>query len=64
MQDKKLRIWSLETGRVVMWHAMPSMVTSVAFSPDARLVAVGLYNGLVRLHRTDGLVYDTTLECR
>lgn len=62
--DKKLRVWSLETGRVVMWHQMPSMVTAVSFSPDARLVAAGLYNGLVTLHRTDGLIYQFSLEAR
>jgi hypothetical protein len=62
--DKKLRIWSLETGRVVLWQPTASMITSVAFSPDARLVAVGLYNGLCTLYRSDGLRYHTTIECK
>lgn len=62
--DRKLRIWSLETGRVVLWQPTPSMITAAAFSPDARLVAVGLYNGTVHLYRSDGLQYYTTLECR
>lgn len=62
--DKKLRIWSLETGRVMLWQPTQSMITAAAFSPDARLVAVGLYNGFVYLYRSDGLQYYTTLECR
>jgi hypothetical protein len=62
--DKKLRIWSLETGRVVLWQASSSMITAVAFSPDARFVVTGLYNGLVTFYQADGLRYHTQVECR
>ena len=62
--DQKLRVWSLETGRVVLWHATAAVITAVAFSPDARFVACGLYTGLVTLYHTDGLRYHTQVECR
>ena len=62
--DKKLRVWGLHSGRVVLWQATLSMITSVAFSPDARLVVAGLYNGVCTFYLTDGLRYHTQVECR
>jgi WD repeat-containing protein 44 len=91
--DKKLRIWSLNTGRVVrevpflapvfvcgcrfqawypclaflwqaLWQPTAEMITSVAFTPDARIVIAGLYNGVCTFYLTDGLRYLTQVECR
>jgi hypothetical protein len=62
--DQKLRVWSLETGRVVLWHATATMVTAVAFSPDAQYAVAGLWNGLVVVYHTEGLRYHTVVECR
>jgi WD40 repeat protein len=41
-----------------------SAAASVFDGADARLVAVGLYNGLVYLYRSDGLQYYTMIEAR
>ncbi len=40
------------------------MITSVAFTPDARIVIAGLYNGVCTFYLTDGLRYLTQVECR
>jgi WD40 repeat protein len=61
--DKKIRIWSLETGRVVLWQPTPAMITAVAFSPDARYFIAGLYNGVCNVYLTDGLKLYTQIEC-
>ena len=53
--DRKLRLWSLETGRVVAWQAAPAMVTCAAFSPDGRLIVAGLFSGLCLVLAADGL---------
>jgi hypothetical protein len=62
--DRKLRLWSLETGRVVAWQAAPAMVTCAAFSPDGRLIVAGLFSGLCLVLAADGLQLLRTLDCR
>jgi len=62
--DRKLRLWSLETGRVTAWQAAPAMITSAAFSPDGRIVIAGLFNGICVIYSADGLVSLGTVDCR
>jgi WD40 repeat protein len=63
--DRKLRLWSLESGRVSVWQTTASMVTAGAFSPDGRYAIAGLYSGTVVLFSTsEGLRFHRAIECR
>lgn len=62
--DRKLRLWSLETGRVTIWQATSAMITAAAFSPDGKFAIAGLFDGTAILYVTDGLRFRATLDCR
>jgi hypothetical protein len=62
--DRRVRVWSLETGRVVLWTTVKTMPSSTAFSPDAQQIAVGRSDGVVSLYYTDGLRFRTDIEVR
>lgn len=62
--DRKLRMWSLETGRVTVWQAAPSMITAAAFSPDGRYLIAGLFNGIAMLFHAHDLKLRSSLDCR
>ncbi len=62
--DRRVRVWSLETGRVVLWTTVKTMPSSIAFSPDAQQIAVGRSDGVVSLYYTDGLRFRTDIEVR
>src|SRR5262249_22922939 len=42
-------LWEAGTGNVLNQFGAPGTVASLAFSPDGRVVATGMYDGLVRL---------------
>lgn len=48
-QGNDVRLWTLSTGQPIARLRSDSPVTSVAFSPDAKLIAVGSEDGKVRL---------------
>lgn len=60
--DRRLRLWSTDTRRVVTWQSTAAVVTSLGYTPDGSLVAAGLFNGTVTLHASDSLRYFTTVE--
>ncbi|MES1917092.1 MAG: hypothetical protein MHM6MM_008851, partial [Cercozoa sp. M6MM] len=68
--DKKLRLWNILEHRVVDWLQLGSrqspdaLVTSAAFSPNGRVVAVGLFAGKVMIYETHGMKYVTQIDCR
>lgn len=63
--DRKLRVWSMDNGRVTVWQSTPSMPTAAAFSPDGRYAIAGLYSGHVVLFSTsEGLRFHRQIECR
>ena len=47
--DAKLRLWEVETGRLLRTFVTSSPVTSVAFSPDGRNAILGSDDGAIRL---------------
>jgi hypothetical protein len=61
--DRRLRVWSLETGRVIVWQAAPSIITAVAVSQDGRTVAAGLFSGAVAFFATEGLHFIREVKC-
>ena len=62
--DRRVRVWSLDSGRVVLWTAVRTMVSAIAFTPDAQQVAVGRTDGVVSMYYTDGLRFRTDVEVR
>merc|ERR1719326_694895 len=48
--DKTLRVWDLEQRKQTALLPLPHASRSVAFNPDATLVAVGFKNGAMHVH--------------
>ena len=53
--DMRLRVWNMDTGKVVLWQAVPSAITCAAISPDGALVLAGLASGAVAVFASDTL---------
>ena len=63
--DKKIRIWSIKSGRVKEWAQTPDFITAARYSPDGKLVVAGLIKGQVYFYNTkEGLRYFTQIACR
>jgi WD40 repeat protein/serine/threonine protein kinase len=50
----KLVVWDVKTGRRDLWPGQTSICSSIAISPDARTIATGGVDGLIRLYSTTG----------
>lgn len=42
--DKTLRVWSLETNKLVTQIDLPNPAKTITFSPNGQLIVVGLTN--------------------
>lgn len=62
--DRKLRLWSLESGKVMTWALCPSMITAAAISPDGKYIVAGLYNGTVSIFHADTMKLATSVDLR
>ena len=62
--DKKIRLWNIPAGRVHQLAHVNEYVTSIAFSPDGKMVVAGLFHGQVIFYQSEGLRYHTQVECR
>ncbi len=54
VETGKLVVWDVTTGRRDLWPGQISFCSSIAISPDARMIATGGVDGLVRLWSTTG----------
>ncbi len=54
VETGKLVVWDVTTGRRDLWPGQTSFCSSIAISPDGRMIATGGVNGLVRLWSTTG----------
>ncbi|HRI66337.1 MAG TPA: serine/threonine-protein kinase [Polyangium sp.] len=54
VETGKLVVWDVTTGRRDLWPGQVSVCSSIAVSPDGRMIATGSANGLVRLWSTTG----------
>jgi WD40 repeat protein len=53
--ENRLIGWNLEGPKILLNHRWPGAVTSLAFAPDSRYLAVGMSNGvtyILRVHPT------------
>lgn len=62
--DNKMRLWSIPDGVVHEWVKCPDIITSVGFSPDAKLAIAGLYCGSVHFYEVPSMRYFTQIECK
>lgn len=54
VETGKLVVWDVTTGRRDLWPGQISVCSSIAISPDARMIATGAVDGLIRLWSTSG----------
>jgi len=66
--DTKIRLWHIGDHRVVAWKKLETLVTTVAFSPNGKFIAAGLYDGEciffnIEIERAT-LNFHRKIECR
>lgn len=62
--DKRLRLWAVDKGRLAAWCTTREVPSAAQFAPDGRTCAIGLYDGTVVVHKTEGLEYITQVQAR
>ena len=62
--DCKIRVYNITKNRVVQFQQTPHKISAISYSPDGKLVVVGLYNGACIFYIENNLHFHTQIECR
>ena len=70
--DKIIRIWDIKKKKVLEYINLPDLITSIAYFPSGKQIAIGFHNGKVSLFDTlvmntlkqPKLKYDLTIYCK
>jgi WD40 repeat protein len=62
--DKKVKIWDVSSGRLLLTISHPAGVTSVAFTPNGMVLAAGTSDHSVHLYNLDDQKLLSLARCR
>ena len=60
--DGRVRVWSIQSKKVVWWHQLKVSVTAVGFTKDGATVIAGTLAGTCIFYDFNGLKYNTQIQ--